>query len=45
MSQIQELLEAGVSKTQIAKQLGIPRTTLNSRIGSWQVQPEDEPPF
>ena len=45
MLQIQELLEAGVSKSQIAKQLGIPRTTLNSRIDSWQTSPEDECPF
>ena len=45
MLQVQELLEAGVSKTQIAKQLGIPRTTLNSRIDSWQTSPEDECPF
>ena len=45
MLQIQELLEAGVSKSQIAKQLGIPRTTLNNRINSWQISPEDECPF
>lgn len=45
MLQVQELLEAGVSKTQIAKQLGIPRTTLNNRINSWQISPEDECPF
>ena len=45
MLQVQELLEAGVSKSQIAKQLGIPRTTLNNRINSWQISPEDECPF
>ncbi len=45
MLQVQELLEAGVSKTQIAKQLGIPRTTLNNRINNWQISPEDECPF
>ena len=45
MLQVQELLEAGVSKSHIAKQLGIPRTTLNNRINSWQISPEDECPF
>ena len=45
MLQVQELLEMGVNKSQIAKQLGIPRTTLNNRINSWQISPEDECPF
>ena len=45
MAQIQELLEAGVSKTQIAKQLGIPRTTLQYRIDKVSVTPDDECPF
>lgn len=42
MLQVQELLEAGVSKSQIAKQLGIPRTTLISRIQNWQIPPEEQ---